>query len=100
MMWKLSLATWVALAFSILGLALYRKWIATGEDDSLHVSGDGSAIEKQEFISDKLEAIDRLGKVLTVVVLVLGLVLVSVYTYVSWEASLKAAYCAAAPHRQ
>jgi hypothetical protein len=79
-------------ALSVPGLALYRKWVATGEDASLHVSGDGSAIEQQKFISNKLEAIDRCGKVLTVTVLVLGLVMLAVYVYVSWEASLKTAY--------
>jgi hypothetical protein len=92
MNWILCLAVWGALALSVPSLALYRKWIATEEDDSLRVSGDGSAIARQKFISDKLEAIDRWGKVLTVVVFVLGLALLAVYIYLSWEASLKTTY--------
>ena len=92
MNWTLYLAIWGALALSVPCLALYRKWIATEEDDSIRVSGDGSVIEKQKFISHKLEAIDRWGKVLTVVTFVLGLVLVAVYVYVSWQVSLKPVY--------
>jgi hypothetical protein len=88
---SLYLAMWGAGALSVPGLALYRKYIAAGEDDSLRLSGDGSAIEKQKFISSKLEAIDRWGKVLTAMVLVLGLVLLAVYVYVSWGANLKGA---------
>ena len=92
MNWTLYLAMWGALALGVASLALYRKWIATDEDDSIRVSGDGSVIEKQKFISHKLEAIDRWGKVLTVVVFVLGLVLLAVYVYASWEAKLKPVY--------
>ena len=92
MNWTLYLAIWGVLALSVPCLALYRKWIATEEDDSIRVSGDGSVIEKQKFISHKLEAIDRWGKVLTVVTFVLGLVLVAIYVYVSWQASLKPVY--------
>ena len=92
MNWTLYLAIWGFLALSVPCLALYRKWIATEEDDSIRVSGDGSVIEKQKFISHKLEAIDRWGKVLTVAAFVLGLVLVAVYIYVSWQTSLKPVY--------
>jgi hypothetical protein len=92
MNWTIYLAMWGALALSIPGLALYRKWIAAGEDDSIHVSGDGSAIGKQQFMSHKLDAIDHWGKILTAVVLALGLFLLSVFVYVSWQASLKTGY--------
>ena len=92
MNWILYLAVWGALALGVPGLALYRKWIAAGEDDSLCLSGDGSAIGKQKFMSDKLEAIDRWGKLLTTVVVVLGVVLLAVYIYVSFDASSKTAY--------
>jgi hypothetical protein len=78
MNWILYLAIWGAFALGVPGLAVYRKCIAAGEDDSLCLSGDGSAIGKQKFMSDKLEAIDRWGKLLTTVVVVLGVVLLSV----------------------
>ena len=89
MNWIVYLAMWGACALGVPGLALYRKWIAAGEDDSLCLSGDGSAISKQKLMSDKLEAIDRWGKALTTVVVVFGVVLLAVYIYVSWQAGLK-----------
>ena len=92
MNWTLFLAMWGALALSVPGLALYRKWIAVGEDDSIHVSGDGSAIGKQEFMCHRLDAIDRWGKILTTLVIVAGLALLAVFIYVSWQASLKTGY--------
>ena len=92
MNWTFYLAMWGALALGVPCLALYRKWIATAEDDSLRVSGDGSGIEQQKFISGKLETIDRWGKVLTTVAFVLGLVLLAAYTYASWQANLKPVY--------
>ena len=89
MNWTLYLVVWAALALSVLGLALYRKQIANAENDSLQLSGDGSAIENQKVIFGKLQAIDRWGKVLTIVVVVLGLSLVGAYGYASWEAGLQ-----------
>jgi hypothetical protein len=92
MTWILYLAVWGAFALCVPGLALYRRWAATGEDDSLCLSDDVAAIGKQKFMSDRLEAIDRWGKVLTTVVVVLGVALLAVYVYVSWNAGLKTAY--------
>jgi hypothetical protein len=92
MNWTLYLATWGALALTVPSLALYRKSIAAEEDDSIRVSGDGSVIEKQKFISGKLETIDRWGKVLTTVIFALGLVLASGYVYAGWEAGLNVVY--------
>jgi hypothetical protein len=90
--WRLYLAIWGALAVSVVvGLAVYRKLIRRCEDDSLHVSGDGPAIEEQKFNSYKLEAIGLRVKMLTVVIFVLSLVLLTIYGYISWEASLRAA---------
>jgi hypothetical protein len=89
---SLYLAIWGAGALGVPALALYRKWVATGEEGSLCLAGDGSAIEKQKFISARLETIDRWGKALTSMVTALGLVLLAVYVYVSWETSLKIPY--------
>ena len=89
MNWTLYLAIWGALALCVLGLALYRKQIANAEDDSLQLSGDGKGIEHQKEVSEKLKAIDRWGKALTIVVVVLGLALAGAYGYAGWEAGLK-----------
>jgi hypothetical protein len=89
---SLYLAIWGAGALGVPALALYRKWIASGEEGSLCLLGDGSAIEKQKFISGRLEAIDRWGKALTWMVTALGLILLAVYVYVRWETGLKTPY--------
>ena len=92
MNWILFLAMWGAFALGVPGLALYRKCISAGEDDSLCLSGDGSAIRKQKLMSDKLETIDRWGKALTTWVVVFGVVLLAAFVYVTWQASSTTAY--------
>jgi hypothetical protein len=89
MNWTLYLAIWGAMALGILVLALYRKQIASSENDSLQLSGDGSAIETQKAISAKLKTLDKWGKLLTIVVAVLGLALVGAYGYAGWVNGMK-----------
>jgi hypothetical protein len=86
MNWTLYLWTWLALAIGIGGLALYRRHFANAEDDTIHLSGDPSAIARQAAIDAKLAKIDRWGKILTAVVAVLGLALLGAYGYAGWEA--------------
>ena len=62
MNWTLYLIIWGVLALGVLALAMYRKQIANAEDDSLQLSGDGSAIENQKVITEKLKAIDKWGR--------------------------------------
>jgi len=82
---KLCATTWVALAIAVLGLALYRKWIASRDDDSIHISGDGLVLEEQKVLSNKLEVIDRWGKTLTIVTVVFGLALMAAAVYIAWQ---------------
>ena len=89
MNWTLYLIIWGVLALGVLALAMYRKQIANAEDDSLQLSGDGSAIENQKVITEKLKAIDKWGKMLTVVVVVLGVILAGAYGYAGWMQGLK-----------
>ena len=80
------LVLWGLLAVSVLALFVWRKAIASGEDDNLHVM-DGGSVEKsaaQAVMAHKLEIIDRWGKVMTVVTIVYGLVLGGVYAWQSW----------------
>jgi hypothetical protein len=82
MNFKIFSAGWVALAITVLGLALYRKLIALREDHMIHISGDGSAVAKQVAVAKRLERIDHWGKTLTVVTLVFGLCVVGAAAYV------------------
>ncbi len=89
MNWTLYLIIWGVLALGVLALAMYRKQIANAENDSLQLSGDGSGIEVQKAISEKLKAIDKWGKVLTIVLVVLGVILAGAYGYAGWEQGMK-----------
>ncbi len=78
---------WAVLATGVLCLALYRRFIATKEDDTLHVSSDaGSSVATQQTeIAKKLEAIDHWGKLLTIIVAALGVLLLAWFLYMGWQ---------------
>ena len=80
------LVLWGLLAVTVLALFIWRKAVASGEDDNLHVL-DGAAAEKsaaQSVIAQKLDLIDKWGKIATVVTVVYGLILGGIYMYMSW----------------
>jgi len=76
---------WVLLAVIVLALIAYRKIVSNKEDETLHLGSGTEAIPAQQVeIAHKLDAIDKWGKLLTVVVVVYGLLLLAVYTYQTW----------------
>jgi len=73
---------WIIVAFGVIGLILYRAWIARREDDSLHVDqSELGLVSQQTITAQKLEAIDRWGQTLTVVALLYGLAMAGGYIY-------------------
>lgn len=80
---------WVVLALVVLGLAFYRRMITSHEDDMVHLSGESTVITEQQVVAKKLEAVDRWGKVLTVLLVVSGIALASMYGLYVWEESSK-----------
>jgi hypothetical protein len=78
---------WAVLALVVIGLAVMRKSVASKEDDMVHLSGDTSIIQNQAEVAKKLEAIDKWGKSLTIVLVVTGVVLAGFYGMQLWEAS-------------
>ena len=82
---KFYLAVWSFLALIVLGLAAYRKILGNQEDDSLHVSpGTAGLIPQQVANAQRIEVVEKWGKILTAVVVAVGLVLASVYFYGVW----------------
>jgi hypothetical protein len=80
------LVLWGLLAVTVLALFIWRKAVASKEDDNLHVL-DGAAVEKsaeQSMVAQKLELIDKWGKIATIVTVVYGLILGVFYVYMSW----------------
>jgi hypothetical protein len=78
---------WMILAMVVVGLILYRKWVARAEDDTLHVmDSEIGMVTQQATIAQKLESIDRWGKALTALALVYGLAVGAGYLYENWVA--------------
>jgi hypothetical protein len=76
---------WAVLALVVLGLAIYRKSVASHEDDFLHVRDtDARLVTEQGVVAGKLERIDKWGKMLTVIMLVSGLALGGYFMYLTW----------------
>ena len=76
---------WCLLALVVLSLAGYRKVIANREDDLVHLGeGDAGLIVAQKDTEERLALVDKWGKILTVVTLVLGLVIGAYYLYQGW----------------
>jgi hypothetical protein len=72
----------IVLALIVIALIVWRKAVARNEDDTLHMM-DGAAAQ-QAIIADKLEKIDRWGKISTVLAIVFGLALAVLYIYQNW----------------
>jgi cytochrome b subunit of formate dehydrogenase len=82
---------WVILGGVVATLAFMRKAIASKEDDSLHLAGGGAVIvDQQASIAKRLEAVDRWGKLLTIVLAVSGLILAIIYGVQIWNQATNA----------
>lgn len=77
---------WVILAIATLGLALYRKLISASEEDLIHLGpGEESQIPGQVALAERLRLVDRWGKILTVITVVVGLAMAAVYLYEQFQ---------------
>ena len=77
---------WALLLATVLALFVWRKLVSSQEDDNLHVM-DGASVEKsaqQSVLAQKLEVIDRWGKIATVAAVAYGLVLGGLYMWQTW----------------
>lgn len=76
------LMLWAFITLTVIALALYRKRVTRGEDDTLHVlDGDQRYVAGQAKLATRVEVIDKWGKILTVVAIVYALAVASVYVY-------------------
>jgi len=78
------LVLWGLMALSVLALIVWRRQVAQDEDDSLHVMEGDSAVARQLAVAHKLETIDKWGKTLTILTVVVGLAIAGVYFYNMW----------------
>lgn len=82
---------WSVLAATVLGLALYRKLLTIhGDDEFVHLAaGEEKMIPQQIALGNKLDFIDRWGKILTVCCAVFGILIAAEFLYQAWQASLQ-----------
>ena len=86
------IVSWGVLATAVVVLAIYRRSIASKEDDYLHVDG-GRVVEQQVLVAKKLDAVDKWGKGLTILAFVYALAIGALFMYNAWiEGSTKIQY--------
>jgi hypothetical protein len=78
------LVLWAVLAVVVLALVVYRRVVAQQEDDALHVLEPVGVAQHQVSLAQKLEHIDKWGKLLTAIAAVYGLILAVLYVYKAW----------------
>jgi hypothetical protein len=84
---------WVVFLAVVLVLAFRRSLLAREEDDMLHV-GDAAAAAataRQLVVGKKLNSLERLLKILTVLLVLYGVALVGLFIYDAWMASSRIA---------
>lgn len=73
-MMPFAIVVWLAITCAVIGLAVYLKLVVRNEDDFLHVGdGDSARVLQQVVVAGRLDAVDKCGKVLTVIAVALGL---------------------------
>ena len=73
---------WGALTLTLIGLALYRKYVARNEDDLVHLTdGEVPMIAQQKVMARRLEVLDRWGKTLTFLDVAFGLTLLGILVF-------------------
>ena len=77
-----SIIVWGVVALGVIGLIIKRKMIASKEDDTLHVLH--GTLTEQSAVANQLEVIDKWGKILTTVAVVMGLLIAAAYVYESF----------------
>jgi hypothetical protein len=82
----LIVSVWAAMGVVTLALAIYRSFLSAHyEEDVVHLgAGQEGEIPKQVALAKRMGDIDRWGKVLTLVVVVIGLGLAAAYLYQAW----------------
>jgi hypothetical protein len=85
MNWTPYLAIWSLLAAVVLALAIYRKFLSTHEDVSVHVSeGASRLIPIQIAAAQRIAVVEKWGKTLTAILLLAGLILAAIYFHGVW----------------
>jgi hypothetical protein len=77
------LALWGALAVSVMVLIVWRKTVSRHEDDQVHLLHT-EAVPQQAAVAQKLDQIDKWGKIVTAVTVILGVLIAALFVYQTW----------------
>jgi hypothetical protein len=77
----------IVLILIVVGLWIWRKSVASNEDDTIHVLGDSGMVPEQEAMAKKLDVIDRWGKIFTVITVVYVVAIAGIFVYQQWMMS-------------
>jgi hypothetical protein len=84
--WFVSIIGWAALTAGVIALAIYRKVLARGECDVLHLrESELPLVPHQEEFAQRLDRLDFWGKVLTVASVSYGFLLGALFLYRIWS---------------
>ncbi len=75
----------IVLVLAVGSLAVWRRVIASHEDDTLHVLDATGAVPHQTSMAHKLDVIDRWGQILTIVTVIYLLIVLAMYGYQYWS---------------
>jgi len=74
----------VLLVMIVVGMIVWRKVVSRNEDDQLHVLHSEGVVSQQASVANKLDVIDKWGKLLTAVAAGVGLILAALWIYQIW----------------
>ncbi len=77
------IALWGLFAISVLALIVWRKTVSRNEDDNLHVLHT-EGVPQQAAVAQKLELIDKWGKIVTAVTVAFGLLIAGLFVIQTW----------------
>lgn len=81
---QVTVGVWAILVAVVLSLALYRLLLSRGDYTVLHVRRSEMSLIPEQIMHDhRIQKVDFLGRSLTVVALVLGLMLAIAYIYLA-----------------
>ena len=88
MNWILHISIWAVLAIAVVALVIWRKTVSDSEDDVIHVQeAEAGMLAQQAAVAQKLEVIDRWGKIFTALAILYGVFLGGLYVYTGWVQS-------------
>src|SRR3954453_2839506 len=77
------LVLWGSMAVSVLLLIVWRKTVARNEDDQVHLLHT-EAVPQQAAVAQKLDQIDKWGKIVTAVTVAFGVLIAAIFVYQTW----------------